>query len=694
MGMGQSVRSWRARWLLVLGLIAVPVMAPERSGWAAAPEDDEPAVQGPPVSPGRLLREALEARDRGETARAEAGFTALAENHPIIADYADLLRFEILIAAQRYRDVIDGAKTWKHQDSPVHSDFLTLLGRAYAEFGKPEDARASWGASIADTDDSERLAALHLSVADSYANSGDMAAAAESYLRVWTAYALTPEADAADKALNALERRIRTPLREPAHWRKRADTLYRWRRNEEALAAYEQALNAKGEPLTASERRRANGQRARTLFRLRRYSQATKAFAALPADDEIAIWTARSLARAGEVEEAAQRLEAIGQGTRGNNGLRATLLAGLLWEGEGQSERARALYSAVANRAPSSSYGRAALWKLGWQAYRAGHYEEAIAYFERQGKSEDDAVAALRSRYWQARAAERAGKKESAEAFANIASEYPLSYYGWRSRARVGNAAPTFDGEEGDPLERIGITEGRNRLAPRELERPRILLEAGLAAEAREELDRLFTRARGRQDRLSLAQLYADAGDFHKPQRLMVDAYAESLARGPAPGQLELWWHAWPAAFEQEVKAHADEPVAPELVFAVMREESGYRPEVVSVSGARGLLQLMPSTAERVARRSGMSKPTADDLFAPDVNIQLGALYLGELSGRFPGRTSAVIGSYNAGPEAVARWLRQSPVEDDEWVEEIGYEQTRSYVKRVLRSLHAYQVLY
>ena len=61
---------------------------------------------------------------------------------------------------------------------------------------------------------------------------------------------------------------------------------------------------------------------------------------------------------------------------------------------------------------------------------------------------------------------------------------------------------------------------------------------------------------------------------------------------------------------------------------------------------------------------------------------------------RFDGRTSAAVGSYNAGPTAVARWLKRASGEDDEWVESMAYDQTRGYVKRVLRSLHAYRVLY
>ena len=78
------------------------------------------------------------------------------------------------------------------------------------------------------------------------------------------------------------------------------------------------------------------------------------------------------------------------------------------------------------------------------------------------------------------------------------------------------------------------------------------------------------------------------------------------------------------------------------------------------------------------------------------MNIALGAAYLDELARRFPGRLSAAIGSYNAGPRAVRSWLRgaNATKEDDAWVEDIPYKQTRSYVKRVLRSLHVYQSFY
>jgi soluble lytic murein transglycosylase len=650
-----------------------------------------PAPESGQASPASLLRAAGAALEQGDTLRGEALLVVLAERHPIVADYADLMRLRLLVASHRYTDAVAMAEHWTGGDSPLRPDLFDALARAHAALGNHAAARAAWETAIAATRDSERRAAFHVRIGASYALSGELAAAANAYLRVWTNYPLSEEAPGAEVQLDALEARLGRSLRTGEHYRHRADSFYRHRRNEQALAGYEAALAS--EDLSPAERRRAERQRAHTLFRMRRYTEASGAFAALDdGDDETAIWRARALARSGHPKTAAGMLERLGRKTRSRSSSRANFLAALLWEGEGETARARSLFIKVAKQTKNRSYELASLWRLGWAEYRSGHFDTAIKYFERLRQEEPDALGALRARYWSARAAAAAGREPAAAEFAAIAREFPLSYYGWRSRARVGPRAV----DAIDSVERVEISPGRSNLSPSDLERPRILLAAGLQTEALEELDRLFVRARGRDDRLGLAQLYADAGDFNRPQRLMVDAYTEALARGPVPHQLELWWHAWPAPFAGAVTeaTNAGADPDPALVYAVMREESGYRPDVVSAAGARGLLQLMPETAERVARGAGISAPSADDLLAPDLNIRLGSLYLSELLRRFRGRASAAISSYNAGPQTVGRWLEQVDGEDDEWVEDIAYDQTRSYVKRVLRSMHAYRVLY
>ncbi len=346
----------------------------------------------------------------------------------------------------------------------------------------------------------------------------------------------------------------------------------------------------------------------------------------------------------------------------------------------------------------------AALWRLGWGAFEEGRYAEAIQAIEQLLREDQrDPIGRLRSRYWRARALEQLGREgpdstavqHALSEYEAIAQEFPLTYYGWRARMRLPEEVRTRVDAPPPPSE-VPVP-GKLQLADDQIARVRILLEAGFVDDALEELSRAARRAGSLADRLALAELFRSAGSFQGAQRLMIDPYPVTLARGPSPTFEELWWHAFPAAFLDLVEQATAAPgsVDPALVFSIMREESGFRPEVVSPVGARGLLQIMEPTGARLAQAVGHPNFTADDLFEPRVNIRLGSYYLGELSDQFDGRLSAAIASYNAGPEVVSRWLHDRPdVEDDVWVEAIPYEQTRSYVKRVLRSLQAYRLLY
>jgi soluble lytic murein transglycosylase len=506
--------------------------------------------------------------------------------------------------------------------------------------------------------------------------------AASEYLGVWRRFPSTDAARIATLALDDLDARLAEPTRGAGEYRRRGDAFFRKRQNENALGAYERALELGG--MSPAERRRAQRQRAHTLFRMRRYPEATAAYAALPQNDELRIEMARARARAGDVPRAIEELQKLGRG-RGRHAARANLLAGLLAEGEGEHDQARKLFLEVAQRG-SGGLAAGAVWRLGWSMYLEGRFSQAIDYFD-QLTTDEPTLSGLRARYWRARARERLGRAGTQAEYQAIARDFPLSYYGIRAAGRGGTTLPATPQR---------IAPGTTELTTQDLARPRILLTAGMRDEALMELHRLAPRVEGLSDRLAVAQLYAESGDFNRPQRLMVAAYQNRLAKIPALDDLEVWWHAWPAPYREPFRevARGGVQVEPGLVYAVMREESGYRPEVVSVSGARGLLQIMPETGERLARTQALSGFSPDDLFVPSINIQLGSFYLEQLMQRFEGRTSAAVASYNAGPLAVSSWLQNGPEADDEWVEAIPYDQTRRYVKRVLRSLHVYRVLY
>ncbi len=108
-------------------------------------------------------------------------------------------------------------------------------------------------------------------------------------------------------------------------------------------------------------------------------------------------------------------------------------------------------------------------------------------------------------------------------------------------------------------------------------------------------------------------------------------------------------------------------------------------------------MQLMPATATKVALQLGLQNSDYDPkaLFQPEHNIQVGTHYLGQLLNEFQGNIIFSVAAYNAGPQAVKRWIAQNGHrEPDEFVELIGYPETRGYVKRVIGSYRIYRMLF
>ncbi len=138
----------------------------------------------------------------------------------------------------------------------------------------------------------------------------------------------------------------------------------------------------------------------------------------------------------------------------------------------------------------------------------------------------------------------------------------------------------------------------------------------------------------------------------------------------------------------RESKRHDLEP---SLVAALTRAESAFMPDARSPANARGLMQLLPSTAEAVSRRIGQPWGGADSLFRPSINVPLGTAYLAQRIGDNGGLAYRALAAYNAGQGAVQRWMTARPLlPADYWIETIPFRETREYVARVL----AFSVIY
>jgi len=629
------------------------------------------------------LHAAADALAQGEHSLAAQRFDAAAATFPELADHAGALAAESWLAAARAPEAESSVRRALERvpETTIGAALFDALGRARAQLGDSAGARAAWREALArpPTGGGE---ATRLALAASLADAGEIEAAASELRTLWIDAAERAEGDEAGRRLDALETRAGRPLRTATDRVRRGDRLFERQRSEAALAAYDSALAA---GIEGTDRSRAQRRRAECLFRVRRYREAEAGFAAFGADPEARVWRARSLARADRVDEAIVQLEAIGDESQSATSAWARYLAGLLHEGRGQHERARVLFAASLDGADEKIASQA-LWRLGWSAYTTGDRATARRRFRALAASYTDPLDRLAARYWAARSLEADDAAEAGRELAEIAAEYPFSYYGWRAATR----------SEVTSSARTPIADGNATLRERDLFAPRVLVAAGLPEAGVRALQPLAARATNVDDRIAVGRLYVAAGDSHRAQSLIVGAYAEPLARGIAPGQRELWQLAWPDAFATE-RRHAlpkTAQVPAWFVASILREESGYQPDAVSVSGALGLLQLMPDTAARLARDAGIEGFAPSQLLRPELNLRLGALYLDRLMRRFDGALEAVAASYNAGPEAVAGWRRGAARPADEWVEAIPYDETRGYVKRVLRSFHVYQALY
>ncbi|MCO1603581.1 lytic transglycosylase domain-containing protein [Desulfosporosinus nitroreducens] len=135
--------------------------------------------------------------------------------------------------------------------------------------------------------------------------------------------------------------------------------------------------------------------------------------------------------------------------------------------------------------------------------------------------------------------------------------------------------------------------------------------------------------------------------------------------------------------------------VDPLFVLAVIREESKFLPQSESHKGAKGLMQLMPSTAQSIAESIGDKAYSEEYLLDPEKNIQYGTWYLASLQKLFSNNRPLVIAAYNGGRGRVQEWIKSGQIDPENIrLEDIPFKETRDYVDRVLKSYQKYIKLY
>lgn len=333
------------------------------------------------------------------------------------------------------------------------------------------------------------------------------------------------------------------------------------------------------------------------------------------------------------------------------------------------------------------------LFSRAWIARKQQQYADAANSFHKLKEQTQDVFDKNRYSFWLAKSLHQSGQTEAAQKeFQEVIKNDPLGYYGMVAYRETNTEIPALN------IER--------KLASAD-ERPKQigfadfdLIRALNFVEENEILGRFLDfksaelRQHSVQDQeawLYILKFYARAG-LYNPLFAQVGALSNELKTELLTRNPELLF---PRKFLELIQASGEKfGVRPELILSIIRQESAFNPEARSPADALGLMQLLPSVAREHEKQTGLKLEHFEDLYKPEMNIPFGASLLAALGKKYRGQFLLTAAAYNANEKAIESWLK-TRLQDDplEFIEDIPYEETRAYVKLVLRNFIFYSRL-
>lgn len=321
-------------------------------------------------------------------------------------------------------------------------------------------------------------------------------------------------------------------------------------------------------------------------------------------------------------------------------------------------------------------------WLSGWLALRfLNDPTSAYFHFRTLLNNVQTPISQARAAYWAGRAAQADGRMEDAAFYYQRASEHDTTFYGQLARQSL-----------------LGGDTSLNIIATSS-QKPQTFTTSS-AANAMKMLNALGEERLVTSFFYHLSRYFTDAGDLEAMASWLLQAGRPNLAVRTAKVAsrigIELPDYAYPVNALPNVVS-AGSPVERALAFGISRQESEFDPQAVSHAGARGLMQLMPATAQRTAQAYGLPYDRARLLTDPAYNAQIGTTHLGDLLDEFGGSYVLTIAAYNAGGGRVNEWIatygdpRTPGIDPIDWVEQIPFSETRNYVQRVLENTQIYR---
>lgn len=659
-----------------------------------------------------------------------------------IRDYVWHIRAGAQRGLGRWRDAMSEWRkiTSESPDSPLVASALFSLGDAHYALRDLKPAAEHYDYAIKKFPRHDRSATARFNRARIAEAQRDFATAKALYRRIAFRSPLDFFADASLRRLKALVDLNHVSGPSLGDYLGRVDRLLNARALKDARAEIERLQALK---LGRTDQRALDERYARLMYREDRFSDACGLFQRLADSSHGARrvrflqWVSRSLAAQKRFAEAVDIYEALarqyGSSSEGRTWLYKA--AWLSYNG-GDYTRSLTLFREFVARHRNNYEVDDAQWFLAWNAYRLGDHSSALQELRTLRRSYPRSKLLDRTYYWEARILQQDRRfEEAARVYRTAIQRSPDGYYAVYSRQRLNELAAEVAPEQ-DPIRTLAEL-GRVRLASidreptaypetedesstRESEttpirrmpigtatldwttpagrRALTLMRLGFLDEATELIRQLPPLEGFSADdvNFSRAQLLHTLGDYYAAYRIATSRLRDPGERGYTPSARPVYEMLYPLAHPKLTSTTASEWNIPEyLLLSVIRQESAYNDRARSWVSARGLMQIIPPTAERIAEALEFEDFHPGLLNDPVTNIRFGGWYLRALIDSYQGHALLALGAYNAGPIAINRWLEtRSELQTDEFIEEIPYSETRGYVKRIVANIALYHRLY
>ncbi len=458
---------------------------------------------------------------------------------------------------------------------------------------------------------------------------------------------------------------------------KRSGNLFSHHRYGAAEASYRSLLGS----FSGKTNKKLQYKLGMSQFRQKKYKKSAVSFAKLKTPKAM-YWSARSYYRIDDEEGFNKTKKELGRNYPDSKHLALLyLMEAEEFRRNGKTEEAEKGYTQVLSRFPDSAED--ALWGLGWMYYMSGNYRGALDSFSQLTRYSDSREY-YKYLYWNAIAGEKLYSQcvlEKPESGAAICNKKERDFFsGLASNGSYYGHLITERSESNGPPEKITM-ERPTRPEGILYDRIESLILMGMKDEAVIELTDSYKQRKTERDYRYLSYLAMDLEEYKR-----VIAFAEPRS------ERELLPYSYPRAYWDSISMAAErEGLDAYLIAALIREESRFDRKAASWAGAIGLMQLIPSTANRMGRTASISLQGSHELQDSEKNILLGSHYLARLIKEFT-QVPLAIAAYNAGERRLEDWMARFSNEDIvEFIENIPYKETRRYVKKVLKSYWQYR---